>query len=175
MDFHIVLQRPACYELTNRLLQKSFDGILTTAAQTEAHRELSCFPLAAASLQLLLPFLHPLVEKEDLQPEDLQGETILLPSQLYPQTVIGQITDCLTQYGLQCQHCEAETPDQLLLLLESGQGLLLCHRQNLLCTSPSVVARTLPGLPEIPMVFAWRTDNTNPALLRLLDYLQTEE
>ena len=155
----------------NHLLKKdALDIALTfSSSSMEASKDnnISWFPVAKFPLCAVVPQASWLASKEQLSLKDLEHETQIIVSRENDYLFNGLINHAFMQAGIIGNYYPASPQNTFdgLLLVVSGQGVLIATQTIELTATPGVKFIPLKDLPPVEFGFAYRKD-VAPNLIR---------
>ncbi|MFF2225371.1 LysR substrate-binding domain-containing protein [Streptomyces globisporus] len=142
---HVALYGQPSAEQFEGLRQRSLDIALVQEPPAEDDPDLRSALLLEDPLLLVLPSGHPLAEKGDLVPEDLDGQPwIAVQSSRDPSWRDAFVASCVAAGFTPDITLDAAEPLTALGLVASGFGLALVQRSMVRGTAPGVAVRELP-------------------------------
>ncbi|MFB7971196.1 LysR substrate-binding domain-containing protein [Streptomyces rubiginosohelvolus] len=142
---HVALYGQQGAEQFEGLRQRSLDIALVQEPPAEDDPDLRSALLLEDPLLLVLPAGHPLTEKADLVPEDLDGQPwIAVESSRDPGWRDAFVASCVAAGFTPDITLDAAEPLTALGLVASGFGLALVQRSMVRGTAPGVAVRELP-------------------------------
>lgn len=168
-DLNLELRSLATHEQEKALLHGEIDVAFT---RPPVHASLRGEVVLREPLMAFLPQAHPLVTRTEISPDDLQGQTLVIPERKYAASLHDLTHAWLDAHGVQRGR---EYPVQNVLmavnLVGAGMGYALMPAYARAFCSQAVRARTLEGeAPQIDLLMATRADAgaSLPALEKLL-------
>lgn len=142
---HVALYGQQSAEQFEGLRQRSLDIALVQEPPAENDPDLRSALLLEDPLLLVLPAGHPLAEKADLVPEDLDGQPwIAVESSRDPGWRDAFVAACVAAGFTPGITLDAAEPPTALGLVASGIGVALVQRSMVRGTAPGVAVRELP-------------------------------
>jgi DNA-binding transcriptional LysR family regulator len=129
-------------------------------------------PLIAA-----LPVGHPLAEAEELTIDDFDDQPVVMYSPVDARYFHELLISVFTIVGASPRYVQYVTQiHTMLVLVKSGLGIALVPASSQTMQPEGVVFRPVTAIRDNPVQLnaAWRTDNANPALHRLMADVLTE-
>ena len=129
-------------------------------------------PLLHEQLVVALPAAHPLVAvSRQLTLNDLDGQEVIMYSPVQARYFNELLISAFTIAGATPRYVQYVTQvHTMLVLVRSGIGIALVPASAATMHPEAVVFRSIGAFRERPVELdaVWRSDATNPALLRLL-------
>ncbi|AFA75693.1 putative transcriptional regulator, LysR family [Gordonia polyisoprenivorans VH2] len=136
-------------------------------------------PLHHERLIAALPDDHDLADADELTIEDFDGRAVVMYSPVDARYFHELLISTFTAVGATPRNVQYVTQiHTMLVLVRSGLGMALVPESAATMRPEGVVFRPVTAVRERPVRLhaAWRSDNTNPALARMLaDVLPTQE
>jgi DNA-binding transcriptional LysR family regulator len=157
-------------ELIERLDRHEIDAGLVrlpVAGSRIAVREITRHPIAA-----VLPADHPLADRQQVSLLDLRDEPVISHPTKRGAGTVTVIHGAFLAHGFS-PNIVQEAPDThtIMSLVGAGAGIGYVPISAGHIKLPGVVLVPVADIPAVPLALAWRQDDTNPALLALVDLL----
>lgn len=177
-NIHLNIEKRSFRELREKLESGYIDIVFTLDFDIKGISNLAYDKFCDVTAGIVVSKNSPLAKKEHLDPEDFIDETFLLPC---PSDCPGrkeELENILKNLGIKYKGMEyRDNAESVTLNIRSGKGVAL------LDTSISVVSDeshyTFFPLPKeiapLSVVYAWKKDNTNPAMAQFINTLFTRE
>lgn len=152
-------------ELVEALLEGRVDCIFTVGSVLADREELETRPLLELPQAILFSRQDPRYQRPDLTPQDFAGEEFLFVTDevLTEEMVRRQARAIEKRFGFSMRTRLLDSPDELSLALELGQGVALMDYWSRYRSNSGLRALVLDL--ALPVVLAWRRDGTTPELL----------
>ncbi|MEE2057109.1 LysR substrate-binding domain-containing protein [Rhodococcus artemisiae] len=128
-------------------------------------------PLHRERLVAALPVDHELASTEDLRIEDFDGQAVIMYSPVDARYFNELLISTFTAVGAAPRYVQYVTQvHTMLVLVQSGLGMALVPESAMTMHPDGVEFRQVSAVRDRPvqMNMAWRHDNPNPALARLM-------
>ncbi len=155
-------------EMRGMLERGETDLVLTMADDVSRDAALLWQPAGSAKAALALSVLLPAAQRDTLAAEELYNEPCLLLDPQESAGVSSQMRLSLRQLGLGQNTRLAPDLPTMAQWIEAGLGVGLINELSPLAANPNVRLLRDPALPPVPLGWAWRQDNCNPAIALLL-------
>jgi DNA-binding transcriptional LysR family regulator len=159
-------------ELIERLGRHEMDaGLIRLPVPSSriALREITRHPIAVA-----LPADHPLAAREKVDLIELRGQPVITNPPDSGAVMLTVIHGAYLAHGLSPNIVQfAPDTHTIMSLVGAGVGIGFVPVSAGHIKLPGVILIPVPDIPPIPLALAWREDDTNPALLALIDLLDT--
>jgi DNA-binding transcriptional LysR family regulator len=157
-------------ELIERLDRDEIDAGLVrlpVSGSQIAVREITRHPVAVA-----LPADHPLAGRRHIDLLELRGQPVISYPTNRGAGTVTVIHSAFLAHGFS-PNIVQEAPDThtIMSLVGAGAGIGFVIASASHIKLPGVVLVPVPDIPPIPLALAWHEDDTNPALLALVDLL----
>jgi DNA-binding transcriptional LysR family regulator len=157
-------------ELIERLDRNEIDAGLVrlpVPGSRMSVREITRHPIAVA-----LPADHPLATRQEIALPELRDEPVISYPANRGAGTLTVIHSAFLAHGFS-PNIVQEAPDThtIMSLVGAGAGIGFVLASAGHIKLPGVVLIPVPDIPQIPLALAWRKDDTNPALLALVDLL----
>ncbi|GGF20314.1 LysR substrate-binding domain-containing protein [Williamsia phyllosphaerae] len=129
-------------------------------------------PIHHERLVAALPEDHPLADAEHLAIEDFDDQPVIMYSPVDARYFNELLISTFTAVGASPRYVQYVTQvHTMLVLVRSGIGMALVPESAMTMHPDGVVFKQVTAVRDRPvqMNAAWRADNTNPALLRLMN------
>lgn len=178
-DLSLDVERDSFARLRKGLLQCSYDLILTLSFELEdleALEDVQHEVILKQSGAIAISRGNPLSEKENLCIADLKNESFVAISHNESPAGYRQLLAQCARLGFAPNVVrQANTLESMLLCVEAGMGVTVLDCNTRLEHSGNVRIVPIPDSKESHVVAVWRSDNTNPAIRRLVDALRETE
>ncbi|MEU6763828.1 LysR substrate-binding domain-containing protein [Streptomyces sp. NPDC046853] len=168
LEVHTEMLTPAQeFALTERRLDV---GLLRPPTRQEgiAHRRLADEPLIAA-----VPEEHWLADAESLRIEQLRHEDFIMYGAALGSVVNDAVVrSCLASGFYPHRAYEITETSAALALVAAGLGIAVLPDSIRSAPREGVVCKPIEDALSVPLVLAWRADDTSPLLRNLLDVLE---
>lgn len=171
-ELQVRLERCSFKEMEEGLLSGALDLGVTLTIEVEDMDDLQYRPYQKLKNYMILPVEHPLAERETLRLEDFRGECFLDLESGNCRQVSAQMRACFQRAGFQPKQFICPDLSAQMFALETGIGIMALNENHTACANPALVAREVPGLPEVEFCFAWHRANPNPAIPLFLQRLE---
>jgi DNA-binding transcriptional LysR family regulator len=157
-------------ELIERLDRNEIDAGLVrlpVPGSRMSVREITRHPIAVA-----LPADHPLATRQEIALSELRDESVISYPANRGAGTLTVIHSAFLAHGFS-PNIVQEAPDThtIMSLVGAGAGIGFVLASAGHIKLPGVVLIPVPDIPPIPLALAWRENDTNPALLALVDLL----
>ncbi|MYW18582.1 LysR family transcriptional regulator, partial [Streptomyces sp. SID2955] len=163
---HVALYDLPAAEQFEGLRQRSLDIALVPQAPPEDDPDLRCALLLEDPLRLALPAGHPLTERSEIRPADLDGQAwIAVEDDRTPDWRDAFVAACAAAGFTPDIRLEAPGPLTALGLVASGLGCALVQESMSRTTVPGADVRELPWLDaSVRLWAAWHRTDLRPVV-----------
>lgn len=167
----LILEEAVPAEIDKMMLQGRLDAAVTFGERQ--FPQLKAIPILKDHLRLIVPADHKLVERDIINPQDLQGESLIAaPSTIVPALRRKIISYCESGGVIPHFRFEPQLQHTIIRLVGAGLGIGLVPGSICDDTIPGVVSRPLVNAPTIDVVLFVPRETSNPALPALVDLVQ---
>ena len=163
-ELHLQMFRYSFREMEESLRARKLDIGITLTAETAGIPELAYARYQTLENRLVIPRLHPLAGKQDLQLADMRDTPFLQLKAGECRQIQAQMTACCRNAGFEPQFAFYPNLKAQLFALEAGLGVMPLNENHMACHNPQLVPRTVAGLPAADFCLCWHRDNPNPAI-----------
>lgn len=173
-NVRVVLEDAPFSQLRSRIIDGSFDIIITILTNIEHMNELTWKEFCSVPCCLVMSQNHPLVHKSNLVCSDFNNQTFYLASEMEFPSARKLWSEILEQRGIRpASFVGLPNVRSMLLNLEDGFGVALLdtcvystfsQREKYFCFELNDTRHTI--------VTAWRKDNINSLILKFINKLQ---
>ncbi|MER5384939.1 LysR substrate-binding domain-containing protein [Streptomyces sp. NPDC002688] len=163
---HVALYDQESSEQFEGLRQRSLDIALVRTPPPEDDPDLNAAPLLRDPLLLALPERHPLARREEVTPDDLDGQPwIAVGDARDPAWRDTFVASCVASGFTPDIRLDAADPLTALGLVASGLGLALIQKSMVRGTSDGVAVRELPWYEGSVQLWAsWHRIDLRPVV-----------
>lgn len=170
------LQRYSIKELTDLLYQEKLDLICTYEFSLHNKPDLESVVVQKYDSCIMLNREHPLANKPDLSLYDLAQEQFVQLGRSVSEYGFQHIVDLLDSCGIFSDIKQVEKMDDVLLWVQTGNGVAITTNRTTEKQNPYVVIRDIP-MPEVKghdITVAWRKSSYNPAITLFMSLMERQ-
>ncbi len=124
-------------------------------------------------LALVVPLTHPLATAKNIRAKDLDQQPLIAT----PKEVAPELRGAVDEYCIQAGFTprvvlETQLQQSIVSFVAEELGIALVPEAVKKASPANVVFRDIPKAPRVDYVLVWRSDNSNPALARLIELAQ---
>ncbi|MCL2125754.1 MAG: LysR family transcriptional regulator [Oscillospiraceae bacterium] len=172
-NVEIFIERYGFGTLHNKVIDGSIDLAFTFSTQIGKIKDIMCAVVEHRRRYIIMSSKHKLAANDDINIEDLEGETFVLHSRSEATALCDDILEECGQLGFYPEIRYADTVDALLDYLELTGGVAFLDKS--ITDSRPGRLKYFPTKVEKPfdMVCIWKKNNNNPALRAFIKKLTT--
>ncbi len=175
-SIHLNIEKRSFRELREKLEAGFFDIIFTFDFEIKNAPNLAYDKFCDVTAGIVISKKHPLAQKETLEKDDLLNENFLLPRPSDSPKRKEELEDVLEKIGIKHKGViYLDNAESVNLNIRAGKGVALLDT-SVTIVSDEIHYKFFPlekELAPLSVVYAWKKDNTNPAMAQFINTLFT--
>ena len=170
---HIDIKLFSMQGLRMALDEDKIDIAFTVLWEVKNQKDISHYFVKNTPHYLIISKYHPLYDEPDLTLQKLNDEIFWILADSESDAVAEMTRKLNEQLGGKLKLWELSNTGAQNLWMETGIGVAVLNDNHILCQFEDMRKIPVSEVPAAPEVIAWKTENTNPAINKLISEVKS--